>query len=100
MKRTVNRCVATEPFPVTHMTTALKGGLAFVDQKVSLTPLRVVVDSVFTQGDTTETLPVDSRVYVPGDQYVQSWAKRIYELADGTAFILVPQESVVFLEVV
>ena len=98
MITTANRFIATEPFPASHITGTTKGGLAFIDQKIQLTKLKVVYDSFFQQAAREMYLPPDSFVYVAGDQYVQGWAKRIYELEEGKPFILTPYESVVFVD--
>jgi len=103
MIRVTNRFVATEPFPVQHITGTAKGGLAFMDQKIQLTRLEVVVASSCQVGDETVPLPSDNFsenpafVYVRADQFAQSWAKQVYEL-NGKPFILVPCESVVLAE--
>ena len=99
MIETMGRFVATEPFPVQHITGAAKGGLAFVDQKFTLTKLKVLFGSVVSRGDgvVPQHFCSNDLVYVTSDQYVQGWAKKIYEL-DGKQFILVPMESIVLVE--
>ena len=99
MIQTVGRFVATYPFSVQHVTGSAKGGLAFVEQKFTLTKLGVVFPTVISQGEGVDPLyfdPCDS-VYVTSDQYVQAWAKKVYE-HDGKSFILVPVESIVLKE--
>ena len=103
MIRVANHFVATEPFPVQHITGTAMGGLFLMDQKIQLTRLEVVLESYCQVGDKTVWLPNDnlgaepSFVYVRADQFAQVWAKQIYEL-NGKSFILVPCESVVLIE--
>jgi hypothetical protein len=98
MITTANRFIATEPFPASHITGTTKGGLAFIDQKIQLTKLKVTYKSFFKQNDRELFLLPGDYIYVAGDQYVQGWAKKVYELDEGKPFILTPYESVVFVE--
>ena len=86
-----SRYVATETFPAQHITGSVKGGLALMDQKFTLTKLRVVF------GSSELKLTDQDSVYVTSDQYAQVWAKKIYELG-GKSFVLVPVDSIVLTE--
>lgn len=101
MIEVVNRFVAVEPFQTTSVTASLKGGIAFIEQKVQLTKLKVVYPSMFVLADgksSYKLVPNRDFIYVSSDQYVQPWAKRVLELEEGKPFVLVPYESVVLVE--
>ena len=102
MIETVGRFVATEPFPVQHITGSAKGGLFLMDQKISLTRLKVLYCATWSRGEGVtpgSVAPVSGQqVLVAAQEYVQPWAKKVYELEEGKPFILVPVESIMLVE--
>ncbi|NBT57434.1 hypothetical protein EBT16_01495 [bacterium] len=88
----VNENLAVEPFPTNQVEKEVKNGLAFVKQKSSLQPLKVV----FSDFSKTE-YAVGYTVYVRADQCVSTWAKDVFEL-NGKKFILVPKNQVILVE--
>ena len=98
MISSINRFVAVQPFPVAHITHSVKSGIAMIDQKYQLTKLELVYDAVVKLGDLDLVLRPGDAIFVTSDQYVQPWAKKVYELVEGKPFILVSQETVVLVE--
>lgn len=86
----VNKVVATEPFKEIAAKQKVTGGIAVIDNKVSLVPLKVVFSSpLFTAGDI---------VWVHGDVVSKHrWAKEVYRVNEHE-FILVPEEFVMVAE--
>ncbi len=90
--RTPNKFVATEVFGDTSTKLKVSHGVAVMETKLELKPLKVVFDNyesgVFA-GDT---------VYVQADAANRhAWAKVVYS-AKGKSFILVPEEQILLVE--
>ena len=98
MIETLNRLVAAKPFVQTSPTaSSLKNGIAYIDQKIKLTSLDVLVAARIQQGEQFFLLEVGDKIWVKADNYVLPWAKQPYEMGDIT-FILVPQDAIVMVE--
>lgn len=89
--RTVNKKVAVAPFGDMSIKTSTQGAgtvkVARIDNKVTLTRLRVMFsseDGRFNPGD---------EVMVRSDLYVQPWAKEHHEF-EGKTFMLLPENYV------
>ena len=98
MIETLNRLVAARPFVQTSPTaSSLRSGIAYIDQKIKLVSLDVVVAAKIQQGDQFLLLEIGDKIWVKADNYVLPWAKQPYEMGD-TSFILVPQDAIVMVE--
>lgn len=85
---TVNKLVATEPFPSTQIKSTIKAGVALIEQTVQLTPLKVLYPE--NNGITPGSI-----LWVPGEYMKLKWATDVFTAIDGTKFILVPVDKVV-----
>lgn len=89
--------VACEPFEHKHIENKVKNGLAFSEQRNSLTKLRVVADSEMQLKDFSILVKKGAWVYVPGESFKTDWAKKEYSLS-GQKFVLVPNSAVILVE--
>lgn len=85
---TVNKKIATAPFPTNQIKSTIKAGVALIEQSNMLTPLKVLYPS-------NEGIPAGVTVYVPGECMKHKWANEVYTTEDGTKFILVPMDMAV-----
>ena len=89
---TLNRLVATEPFPPTSVKIQEKKGFSVIEQRTGLTPLRVLA----TPG--VEKLPswlaAGDVVWVRGELCSSTFAKEVLEHG-GVKFILLPEDRIV-----
>lgn len=107
----LNNQIATEPFPNKEIKIKNTGGFAMIEQKGSLTTLRVIA------GDKEGTIPPGALVYVNSEHFKAAWALKIFHLpqegmkvvhVDGKVetvngepipFILVPRDAVQLVEI-
>jgi len=89
--RTMNKKVAVEPFQDMAVKTVKHGqgavGVARIENRISLTPLKVLFgtnDGTFREGDV---------VYVRSNLYTVEWAKERHEF-EGKTFMLLPEQYV------
>lgn len=88
--RTENHQVACEPFPSNSVVVSSKKGFATVENKETLYPLMVVMDTADGKYNAGQT------IYVHGDVVKHVWAMKKYSIA-STEFILVPYEFLVLV---
>jgi hypothetical protein len=84
----VGHFVATEPFSNNSAKVKHQSMVAVVDQRQTLTPLKVVFGNPrFSPGQL---------IFVEGEQCTSVWAKRIYQSSEHipVPFILVPEELI------
>lgn len=81
----MNNFVGVEPFKTNTVEKKTTNAFAVAQQKVDLTPLKVV--------HGTENIPTGATVYVRGDLCAEPDGKKVYEI-DGVKFILIPVTEV------
>ena len=84
-----NKTIATEPFAKTSIEVNVKSGFSTINQKLTLTALKVLVGN--------ERIQKGSLVYVPADAFKHQWAKMVYKL-DDMEFILMPEDFVLLIK--
>lgn len=81
--------IAVEPFKSNSLERHLDRGVTIIDQRQTLTGLQVIFgNEKFHAGDV---------VFFEGNQCVQPWARRIYELG-AEKFILAPVGNIIIVE--
>jgi hypothetical protein len=89
---TVNKMVATEPFPTNSVKIQERKGFAGIEQKVGLTPLRLVATPKSER--LPDWLAPGDIVWVKGDLCAAAFAKEVLEL-EGEKFVLIPDDRVI-----
>lgn len=92
-KYTINRQIATVPFPTRDLKTVNRGGFVHVQQKTELTALKVL--QIYSDEDLHIT-PGDV-VYVSGEDCKAPYAGKVYTMNEEP-FILVPKDRVIMVE--
>ena len=89
--RAVNGFVATEPFVNRDIKVAVNDMVGFIDQKETLTPLKVIFGNAYL----TKTIHIDDKdtIFVSGESFNHTWARKIFKL-DDKDFILVPIDQI------
>ena len=91
---TLNRLVATEPFPDASIRPPDKtDGFVTTAQRGTLTPLKVV----FNSSDDDISLQAGETVWVRAELFKAPWAQQVMIRGDKK-FILVPQDLIVLVE--
>lgn len=88
---TYNKTILVEPFPTYSIKTKVSSGFAELEQKNSMTPLKVVV------GNRDGSIQSGDVVWVDSEQYKMPWAKRIFNFKE-TKCIVLPDEFVQVVE--
>lgn len=89
-KLALNKTILCEPFKTAAAKKQEKSGFATIQQKVTLTPLKVLVG-------TTE-IPAGYTAYVKAEACNGPWGKEVFEAPGLPPFIKVPEADIVFVE--
>jgi hypothetical protein len=88
----VNKFLVTEPCPTTSVKVQERKGFAGIEQRVTLTPLRLLAQP--RSDKLPDWVTVGDIVWVKGDFCATVFAKEVLEM-DGVHFILVPDDRIV-----
>ncbi len=81
--------IAVEPFKTNEIKADVQRGFAKIEQKHSLTPLKVVIGN--------NKFPTGSTVYVPGEACKAPWATKLLKIGD-LEFVMMPEGFVVIVD--
>jgi hypothetical protein len=92
MKKGSNGNIIVEPFPNVDVKTQVRSGFATVEQKHTLTKLRVIY------GNNNGTILDNAFVYVLAETFKQPFANKVYLDENGTRFIVLPEHFVLMVD--
>lgn len=91
-------CVVTEPFEhkkVTSQAIGTGSKIEMLDNKTKFVLLKVLKSGISMQNMSLALMAsTGSYVAVESNQYVTEWAKREFQLTNGTKYIMVPFSSI------
>jgi len=91
-------CVAAEPFEHKKVTSHAIGSgskIEMLDNKTKFVLLKVLRNGISMQNMSLALMAsAGSYIAVESNQYVTEWAKREFQLTDGTKYIMVPYSAI------